>query len=151
LYHNSKNNSFKSELEIFTLNKHLRSKEIRFASNNDDLLINTISLIQDKANDNWQLLISKLEVKVNIKITLLDSLNKEYTYSVNYPIHLFFDPYDVNPVFEVNKLVNIEALPVEYIIGKILSVTIKIELLERENINEEYYLQFQINHIPKYS
>jgi hypothetical protein len=130
--------------ESFILSKESSSKAFHFTSTEFHLYIIKASLVVESENSNWQQIIPKLALKLNVYYHITDPISIERAKELSFPIYLFIDPNHVQPVFELNKLVDKQIFGSDFDFEKIGYIDTKIELMELEKINELYYLQFEI-------
>ena len=131
--------------ETFILNKKSSSQTFHFTSTEFHLFISKVSLVVESENNNWQQIIPKLAVKLYVNYQIIDATSIEREEELSFPIYLFIDPNHVQPVFELNKLVDQQIFKSEFDNEKISTIDIKIELMELQEINELYYLNFEIS------
>ena len=118
---------------------HVRSSDFYFYLNN-------IQLIFNDENIDWQEFIANIEIRLHIYYNTVD-LAPEQTGSISFPIHLFIDPHQVQPFFELNKLVDRRVFGNNMDVEKLEKLKIKIELIEKQIINLHYRLQFEIERV----
>lgn len=131
--------------ESFILSKESSSKTFHFTSTEFYLFISKASLFVELENSNWQQIISQLEVKLNVYYHITDATSIKRAEEVSFPINLFIDPNHAQPVFELNKLVDKQIFWRDFNVQKISKIDVKIELMELQEINEVYYLKFEIS------
>jgi hypothetical protein len=85
---------------------------------------------------NWQVLLPKLEIRVHV---IADGL-------VQYsgPIHLFNNPYDCKPFFELNKVIDNRVFDGAIDLSAIKRVVVKLELIQLQTISEAFEFHFCI-------
>ena len=131
--------------ESFILSKESSSKIFHFTSTEFHLYIIKVNLVVESENSNWQQIIPKLAVKLYVNYQITDATSIERAEELSFPIYLFIDPNHVQPVFELNKLVDKQIFELDFDIEKISTIDVKIELMELQEINEVYYLKFEIS------
>jgi hypothetical protein len=131
--------------ESFILSKESSSKTFHFTYTEFHLYIIKASLVFELENSNWQQIIPKLAVKLNVYYHIIDATSIERAEDLSFPIYLFIDPNHVQPVFELNKLVDMQIFERYFDNEKISNIDVKIELIELQEINELYYLNFEIS------
>jgi hypothetical protein len=131
--------------ESFILNKESSSKTFHFTSTEFHLYIIKVNLVVESENSNWQQIIPKLAVKLYVNYQITDATSIEQAEELSFPIYLFIDPNHVQPVFELNKLVDNQIFEHHFDNEKISNIDVKIELMELQEINEVYYLKFEIS------
>lgn len=122
---------------------------IEFTLNAEDshLLIQSVCVTSKTNTGNqWTNFISKIQLTAELKyvvfnvpeVRFIDERNEQF------PIHLIIDPYEVQPVFQLNKLIKNET----FILGtdperKFYNI-LKLALKNIENLDEDYNLVFNI-------
>jgi hypothetical protein len=129
-------------LEQINLNKS--NPEIEFKLNSEDsyLMIHSVSVTSQKNFQNeWTNFISQVKLTAELKYVVFDDQQGCFTdeRKNQFPIHLLVDPYQVQPVFQLNKLIKNETF------------TLKLALLDAENLNEDYSIEFNIEKFNLYS
>ena len=61
-----------------------------------------------------------------------------------FPIHILTDPYQVQPVFQLNKLIKNETFTLGINPERKFYRTLKLELQDFEELNDNYSLEFNI-------
>lgn len=135
--------------ETFILNKKCSSQTFHFTSTEFHLFISKVSLVVESENSNWQLIIPKLEIKLYVQYDVNDATSIEPEKQLSFPIYLFIDPYHVQPVFQLNKLVDKQIFGRDFEVQKISNIDVKIELMELQEINERYYLKIEISNLTQ--
>jgi hypothetical protein len=83
---------------------------------------------------NWQVLLPKIEIRVHV---IADELLQ---YSG--PIHLFHNPYNSQPFFELNKVIDNRVFEDGIDLSAINTVVVKLELIQLQTISEEFEFHF---------
>jgi hypothetical protein len=83
---------------------------------------------------NWQELLPKIEIWVHV---IADELLK---YSG--PIHLFNNPYNSKPFFELNKVIDNRVFDSGIDLSAINRVVVKLELIQLQTISEAFEFHF---------
>ena len=134
-------------MEQIKLNK--KNPEIEFKLNSKDsyLLIHSVFVTSQKNFENeWTNFISNVKLTAELKYIVyvdprgrfIDERNKEF------PIHFIPDLYQVQPVFHLNTLIKNETLTVGINPERKFYRTLKLELQDVENLDEDYSLEFNI-------
>jgi len=131
--------------ESFILSKESSLKIFHFTSTEFHLYIIKANLVVELENSNWQQIIPKLALKLYVNYQITDATSIERAEELSFPIYLFIDPNHVQPVFELNKLVDNQIFEHHFDNEKISNINVKIELMELQEINEVYYLKFEIS------
>jgi hypothetical protein len=87
------------------------------------------------ADVNWQQLLTKFEIIVHI------IAGEVFQYSG--PIHLFTNPYSMQPFFELNKVIDNRVFDSDTDLSAVNKVVVKIELIQFQNIIEPFVLNFK--------
>jgi hypothetical protein len=140
-----KTNLSDSASESFMLSKECSSKTFHFTYTEFHLYIIKVNLVVESENSNWQQIIPKLAVKLYVHYQITDATSIERAEELSFPIYLFIDPNHVQPVFQLNKLVDNQIFGGDFDFEKISNIDVKIELMELQEINELYYLKFEIS------
>jgi hypothetical protein len=134
-------------LEQIKLNRENPKKEFKLNSADNYLLIHSVAVKSSKDYKNeWTNFISQVKLTAELKYVVfedqqgcfIDERKKQF------PIHLLVDPYQVQPVFQLNKLIKNETFTLGINPERKFYRTLKLELLDAENLNEDYTLEFNI-------
>ena len=122
---------------------------IEFTLNAEDshLLIQSVCVTSKTNTENqWTNFISKIQLTAELKYIVFDVSDVRFIDKKieQFPIHLIIDPYQVQPVFQLNKLIKNET----FILGtdperKFYNI-LKLELQGIEKLHEDYNLEFNI-------
>ena len=134
-------------MEQIKLNKE--NPEIEFKLNSEDsyLLIHSVFVTSQKNFENeWTIFISKVKLTAELRYVVfvdpegrfIDDRKKQF------PIHLIPDLYQVQPVFPLNTLIKNETFTLGINSGRKFYRTMKLELQDVENLDEDYSLEFII-------
>ncbi len=134
-------------MEQIKLNRENPKKEFKLNSADNYLLIHSVAVTSSKDYKNeWTNFISQVKLTAELKYVVfedqqgcfIDERKKQF------PIHLLVDPYQVQPVFQLNKLIKNETFTLGINPERKFYRTLKLELLDAENLNEDYTLEFNI-------
>ena len=134
-------------MEQIKLNRENPKKEFKLNSADNYLLIHSVAVTSSKDYKNeWTNFISQVKLTAELKYVVfedqqgcfIDERKKQL------PIHLLVDPYQVQPVFQLNKLIKNETFTLGINPERKFYRTLKLELLDAENLNEDYTLEFNI-------
>ncbi len=134
-------------MEQIKLNRENPKKEFKLNSADNYLLIHSVAVKSSKDYKNeWTNFISQVKLTAELKYVVfedqqgcfIDERKKQF------PIHLLVDPYQVQPVFQLNKLIKNETFTLGINPERKFYRTLKLELLDAENLNEDYTLEFNI-------
>jgi hypothetical protein len=134
-------------LEQIKLNKE--NPKIEFILNSKDsyLSIHSVFVTSHKHFENeWANFISKVKLTAELRYVVfvdpegrfIDDRKKQF------PIHIISDLYQVQPVFHLNTLIKNETFTVGINPERKFYRTLKLELLDVENLDEDYSLEFNI-------
>jgi hypothetical protein len=134
-------------LEQIKLNKENPEMEFKLNSKDSYLLIHSVFVTSQKNFENeWTNFISKVKLTAELRYVvfddqqgrLIDERRKQF------PIQLLTDPNQVQPVFQLNKLIKNETLTLGINPERKFYRTLKLELQDVESLNEDYSLEFNI-------
>ena len=131
------------------INLNKENPVIEFTLNAEDshLLIQSIYLTSKNDTENqWTNFISKIQLTAELKYVVFDVPKVRFIDERNeqFPIHLIIDPYEVQPVFHVNKLIKNETFTLGTNPERKFYNILKLELQGIENLDEDYNLEFSI-------
>lgn len=130
----------------FSLSNENLSQTFHVGSSDFYFYLNNVQLLLSDENIDWQEFIAKVEIKIHIYYNTVE-LATEQTGAISFPIHLFIEPHQVQPFFELNKLVDRRVFGNYMDVEKLEKLKIKIELIEKQIINLHYRLQFEIERV----
>lgn len=134
-------------MEQIKLNKENPEMEFKLNSKDSYLLIHSVFVTSQKNFENeWTNFISKVKLTAELRYVvfddqqgrLIDERRKQF------PIQLLTDPNQVQPVFQLNKLIKNETLTLGINPERKFYRTLKLELQDVESLNEDYSLEFNI-------
>ena len=117
-------------------------------------MIHSVSVTSQKNFQNeWTNFISQVKLTAELKYVVFDDQRGCFTdeRKNQFPIHLLVDPYQVQPVFQLNKLIKNETFTLGINPERKFYRTLKLALLDAENLNEDYSLEFNIEKFNLYS
>ncbi len=122
---------------------------MEFILNSEDsyLLIHSVFLRSQKNFEKeWTNFISRVKLTAELRYVVFDDQQRRFIDErrKQFPIHLLIDSYQVQPVFQVNKLIKNETLTLGINPEKKLHQTLKLELHDVENLEKCYSLEFNI-------
>jgi hypothetical protein len=143
----SGNTKHDTKMEQLNLNKS--NPEIEFKLNSEDsyLMIHSVSVTSQKNFKNkWTNFISQVKLSAELKYVVFDDQKGRFIdeRKNQFPIHLLVDPYQVQPVFKLNKLIKNETFTLGINPERKFYRTLKLELQDVENLDEDYCLEFNI-------
>jgi hypothetical protein len=116
-------------------------------SEDSSLLIHSAFVTSQKNFENeWTNFISKVKLTAELKYVVFDDHQGCFIdeRKNQFPIHLLVDPYQVQPVFHLNTLIKNETFTVGINPERKYYRTLKLELQDVENLDEDYTLEFNI-------
>jgi hypothetical protein len=134
-------------LEQIKLNKENPEMEFKLNSKDSYLLIHSVFVTSQKNFENeWTNFISKVKLTAELRYVVfvdqegrfIDDRKKQF------PIHFIPDLYQVQPVFYLNTLIKNETFNVGINPERKFYRTLKLELQDVENLDEDYTLEFNI-------
>jgi len=134
-------------LEQIKLNKENPELEFKLNSEDSYLLIHSVFVTSQKNFENeWTNFISKIKLTVELRYVVygapegrfIDDRKKQF------PIHLLTDHYLVQPVFQLNTLIKNEGFTLGINPERKFYRTLKLELHDVENLDDEYTLEFNV-------
>ena len=134
-------------MEQLNLNKS--NPEIEFKLNSEDsyLMIHCVSVISQKNFENkWTNFISQVKLSAELKYVVFDDQQGCFIdeRKNQFPIHILVDPYQVQPVFQLNKLIKNETFTLGINPERKFYRTLKLELQDVEKLDEDYNLVLNI-------
>jgi len=136
-----------TKLEQINLNKSNPELEIKLNSEDSSLLIHSAFVTSQKNFENeWTNFISKVKLIAELKYVVFDDQQGCFIdeRKNQFPIHLLVDPYQVQPVFHLNTLIKNETFTLGINPERKFYRTLKLELQDVENLDEDYSLGFNI-------
>jgi hypothetical protein len=104
---------------------------------------------QNNFENQWSNFISEVKITAELKYDVFDEQQGCFIDErrKQFPIHLSTDPYQVQPVFQLNKLIKNETLTLGINSERKFYRTLKLELQDFDNLDEDYTLEFSIEKI----
>ncbi len=130
--------------EIFTLNKQIPFKHFEFRQTEFHLYVTSVNLLVDSENINWQQLITQLEIKLHVSYNNINTAKFSEAAVISFPIHLLINPNQIQPFFQLNKLIDNQVFGSDFNFDNIDQFNVTIELIEKQLINKSYNLQVEI-------
>ncbi len=134
-------------MEQIKLNKESPEMEFKLNSENSYLLIHSVFVRSQKNFEKeWTNFISRVKLTAELRYVVFDDQQGRFIdeRGKQFPIYLLTDPYQLQSVFKVNKLIKNETLTLGINAERKFYGTLKLELHDVENIEEYYSLQFNI-------
>jgi len=134
-------------LEQIKLNKENPELEFKLNSEDSYLLIHSAFVTSQKNFENeWTNFISKVKLTAELKYVVFDDQKGCFIdeRKNQFPIHLLVDPYQVQPIFQLNKLIKNETIKIGINTDLKFYRTLKLELKDYENLDSNHTLEFNI-------
>ena len=134
-------------MEQIKLNKENPEIEFKLKSNDSYLLIHSVFITSQKNFENeWTNFILKVKLTAELRYVVfvdpegrfIDDRKKQY------PIHLLVDTYQVQPIFQLNKLIKNETIKIGINTDLKFYRTLKLELKDYEYLDSNHTLEFNI-------
>lgn len=134
-------------MEQIKLNKENPEVEFKLNSEESSLLIHSVFVTSQKNFENeWTNFISKVKLTAELKYVVFDDQQgclideRENQFAIN----LLVDPYQVQPVFHLKTLIKNETFIVGINPERKFYRTLKLELQDVHNLEEDHTLEFNI-------
>ena len=134
-------------MEQIKLNKENPKLEFKLNSEDSSLLIHSAFVTSQKNFENeWTIFISKVKLTAELKYVVFDDQQGRFIDErrKQFPIHLMVDSYQVQPIFQLNKLIKNETFTKGINPDLKFYSILKLELQDVENLDEDYTLEFNI-------
>ena len=131
------------------INLNSENPEIEFTLNAGDshLLIQSIYLTSKNYKGNqWTNFISKIQLTAELKFVVFDVPELRFidARKEQFPIHLLIDPYQIQPVFHVNILIQNETFTLGIDPERKFYNILKLAIQNVEHLDDDYNLAFNI-------
>ncbi len=134
-------------MEQIQLNKANPEVEFKLNSEESSLLIHSVCVTSQKNFKNeWIQFISKVKLTAELKYIVFDDQQGRFIdeRKIQFPIHLSVDPYQVKPIFHLNKLIKNKTFTLGNNPEQTFYQSLKLELQNVENLDEYYNLELNI-------
>ena len=134
-------------MEQIKLNKENPELEFKLNSEDSSLLIHSAFVTSQKNFENeWTNFISKVKLSAELRYVVFDDQQGRFIDErrKQFPIHLMVDSYQVQPIFQLNKLIKNETFTKGINPDLKFYGELKLELQDVENLDEDYTLEFNI-------
>ena len=121
--------------------------EFKLNSKDSYLLIHSAFVTSQKNFENeWTNFISKVILTAELRYVVFDDQQGRFIDErrKQFPIHLMVDSYQVQPIFQLNKLIKNETFTKGINPDLKFYGELKLELQDVENLDEDYTLEFNI-------
>ena len=114
----------------------------------DSYLLNHSAFVTSQKNfeNEWTNFISKVKLTAELRYVVFDDQQGRFIDErrKQFPIHLMVDSYQVQPIFQLNKLIKNETFTKGINPDLKFYSILKLELQDVENLDEDYTLEFNI-------
>ena len=134
-------------LNQINLNKENPVMEFTLNAEDSHLLIQSVCVTSKTNTGNqWSNFISKIQLIAELKHVVFDILEARFIdeKKEQFSIHLIIDPYQVQPVFYLNKVIKNETFTLGIDPERKFYNILKLELQGVEKLDEDYNLAFNI-------
>ena len=134
-------------MEQIKLNKDNPELEFKLNSEDSSLLIHSAFVTSQKNFENeWTNFILKVKLTAELRhVVFVDPEGRFVDDRIKqFPIHLLVDPYQVQPIFQLNKLIKNETFTLGINPERKFYRILKLKLQDVEYLNEDYSLEFNI-------
>ncbi len=134
-------------MEQIKLNKEIPEIEFKLNSEDSYLLIHSVFVTSQKNFKNeWTNFISKVKLTAELKYIVFDDSQQRFIdeRKNQFLIHLLVDSYQVQPIFQLNKLIKNETFTLGINPDLKFYRTLKLELQDYENLDSDHTLEFNI-------
>ncbi len=138
------NHTYKNETsEYIVLSNQVPYKQFEFSNADFKLEIISAKLLIDPTI-NWVQLLPQFEIWVYVIGYFELDNNVLQTVKYSNLLHLYNNPYSKKPIFQLNKLVDKQVFGSKVNLCGVTSFGVKIELIEKDTINDTYALHLEI-------
>ena len=134
-------------MEQIKLNKDIPKIEFKLNSEDSYLLIHSAFVTSPNNLENeWANFISKVKLTAELKYVVSDDSQQRFIdkREIQYPIHLLVDPYQVQPIFQLDKLIKNETFTLGINTDRMFYRILKLELQDLDGLNDDYTLELNI-------
>jgi len=135
-------------LEQIKLNKDIPKIEFKLNSEDSYLLIHSAFVTSPNNLENeWANFISKVKLTAELKYVVFDDFQQRFIdqREIQYPIPLLVDPYQVQPLFQLNTLIRNETFTIGINPEMKFYSILKLEIKNYEIPNSDHTLVFNID------
>jgi hypothetical protein len=137
----------KIRLEQIKLNKEIPEIEFKLNSEDSYLLIhNVVVNSENNTKKGWKNFISTVKLSTELSYLVFDDAQQRFIdeRKNQFPISLLVDPYQLQPIFQLNKLIRNETFTIGINPDIMFYRTLKIEIKNSESIDSDHTLVFNI-------
>ncbi|MEY4110537.1 MAG: hypothetical protein RLZZ46_892 [Bacteroidota bacterium] len=134
-------------MEQIKLNKEIPEIEFKLNSEDSYLLIhNVVVNSENNTKKGWKNFISTVKLSTELSYLVFDDAQQRFIdeRKNQFPISLLVDPYQLQPIFQLNKLIRNETFTIGINPDIMFYRTLKIEIKNSESIDSDHTLVFNI-------
>ena len=135
-------------MEQIKLNKEIPEIEFKLNSEESYLLIHSVFVTSQKNLENeWTNFITKVKLTAELNYVVFNDPQQRFINEIKnqFPIHLRVDPYQVQPIFKLNKLIKNETFTLGINPDLKFYQILKLELQDFNTLDDDYTLEFNID------
>lgn len=129
------------------LNKEISETEFKLNSADSYVLIHSVAVTSpNNIRNEWTNFISQVKLTAEFKYVVFDDSQQRFIdkREIQYPIHLIVDPYQLQPIFQLDRLLKNETFNLGVNMNLKYYTKLKLKLQEVENLDSDYSLEFSI-------
>lgn len=137
-------------LEKIKLNKENPEMEFKLNSEDSYLVIHSVFVKSQKDFENeWTNFLSKVKLTAELRYFIYGDTEGRFFDEIKkqFPIHFLPDPYQIRRVFLLNSIIKNESFTLGISAEIKFYQTLKLELQDVENLDDDYTLEFNIEKI----
>ena len=134
-------------MDRIKLNKYNPEIEFKLKSDDSYLLIHSAFITSQKNFENeWTNFISKVKLTAELRYAVFVDLEGRFIDDriTQFPINLLVEPYQVQPIFQLNKLIKYETIKIGINTDLKFYRALKLELKDYENLDSNHTLELNI-------
>ena len=135
-------------MEQIKLNKETPELEFKMNSEESYLMIHSVFVTsQNNLESKWTSFISKVKLIAELKYVFFVDPQQQFISEIKnqFPVYLLVDPYQVQPIFNLNKLIKNETFTLGVNPNLKFYQTLKLELQDFNKLDNDYTLEFNID------
>lgn len=134
-------------MEKIKLNKEIPGIEFKLNSEDSYILIEGIGITsKTDLESQWTKLISNIQITAELKCVFFTDSQKRFIDErrKQFPIPIPTDPYQFQPIFQLNKLIRNETFTLGINPERKFYQTLKLELQDFDKLNDDYTFELDI-------
>ena len=135
-------------MEQIKLNKEIPEIEFKMNSEESYLMIHSVFVTsQNNFESKWTSFISKVKLIAELKYVFFVDPQQQFISEIKnqFPVYLLVDPYQVQPIFNLNKLIKNETFTLGIHPDQKFYQTLKLGLQDFNKLDNDYTLEFNID------